>query len=127
MSPRGRPLARLRQPGPEEAWAYATLALAKMDREMSSRRPTLWEVAALSERAVLLDGTYALGWALLAHAHNRIGNPRTALAAANRALAEDSSESIALENRTLALALLEQNDKAAQAAQLLADHDFFPS
>jgi tetratricopeptide (TPR) repeat protein len=108
-------------PGREEAWAYVTLALAKMDQRVPTTRSAFWEVAALCERAVLLDGSYVLGWAALAHAHNRIGNPRTALAAANHALAEDSSDPIALENRTLALALLEQNDQAALAVRSLAD------
>jgi tetratricopeptide (TPR) repeat protein len=111
---------KIRSPGQEEVWAYATLGLAKMDRADPATRSTFWEVAALSERAVLLDGTYAIGWAVLAHAHNRIGNPRTALAAANRALAEDSSNAIALENRLLALALLEQDDQTVLAAKPLA-------
>jgi tetratricopeptide (TPR) repeat protein len=118
---RWRAGAAIRQPAPEEAWAYVTLAFAKTGREVSLKRSTLWEAAALTERAVLLDGTYALGWAALALVHNMIGNPRTALAAANRALAEDSSESMALEERTLALAYLERVDEAAQAAKLLAN------
>jgi tetratricopeptide (TPR) repeat protein len=113
--------AAIRQPASDEVWAYMTLAFAKMDREEPTKRSTLWEVAALSERAVLLDGTYALGWAVLALAHNGIGNPRTALAAANRALAEDSSESIALCHRTLALAYLERGEEAVQTAQLLTN------
>ena len=118
---RWRAGAAIRQPGPGESWAYATLAIATIDREVSTRRSTLWDAAALTERAVLLDGTYTLGWALLALLHNGIGNPRTALAAAERALAEDSSHSMALEQRTAALVSLERTDEAARAARLLTD------
>ncbi len=113
--------ADIRPPGRDDAWAFATLALAKLEREVSAPKSTCWQVALLAERAVLLDGTYALGWALLALAHNRVGNPRTALAAANRALQEDRSESMALEQRTTALISIDMIDEARQAAGMLAE------
>jgi tetratricopeptide (TPR) repeat protein len=113
--------ASIRPPAAGEVWAYASLALAMIDRESSNRRRTLWEAAALTERAALLDGTYALGWALLAVVHNDLGNPRTALAAARRALDENRAEPIALEQRAIALAFLDRRQEAAQAAQQLPD------
>jgi tetratricopeptide (TPR) repeat protein len=118
--------ADIRPPGRDDAWAFATLALAKValakvEREVPAPKSTWWQAALLAERAVLLDGTYALGWALLAQAHNCVGNPRTALAVANRALEEDRSEPMALEQRTAALISIEMIDEARQAAGLLAE------
>ena len=67
--------ADIRPPGRDDAWAFATLALAMVEREVSAPKSTWWQVALLAERAVLLDGTYALGWALLAQAHNALETP----------------------------------------------------
>jgi tetratricopeptide (TPR) repeat protein len=118
--------ADIRPPGRDDAWAFATLALtkvalAKVEREVPAPKSAWWQAALLAERAVLLDGTYALGWALVAQAHNCVGNPRTALAAANRALKEDRSEPMALEQRATALISIEMIDEARQAAGLLAE------
>ena len=111
---------RIRPPGRDEAWAYGTLAMAIVDRERPVPRSTWWQAAMLAEHALVLDGTYAFAWTLLAMAHNSVGNAKTALAAAERALTEDPSELKAEEQRTAALTALERIDEARQAAARIA-------
>jgi tetratricopeptide (TPR) repeat protein len=110
------------RPDINTAWAYLTRALINL--RLGDQRPLrelAWEATTFLERALLLRPGY--GWALayLGMIHRGLGNCQVALEVTARAVASDPTDSVALRERSAALAAAGDYDRAEQVLDGMQD------